>query len=59
MGALLREANSRDVWVFVTPDEIRELWPELGRHLGRGRAMWAWLLELPERPWPPPEARRA
>ena len=23
MGALLREANTRDVWVYVTPDEVR------------------------------------
>ena len=27
MAALLREANSRDVWLFVTPGEIRTLWP--------------------------------
>lgn len=41
MGALLREANTRDVWLFVHPDEIRELWPRLIRHLGRSRQMWA------------------
>jgi len=27
MGALLREANTRDVWLFVTTDEIRALCP--------------------------------
>lgn len=59
MGALLREANTRDVWLFVTPDEIRALWPRLIRHLGRSRAMWAWLLELPLPVWPPAEASRA
>jgi hypothetical protein len=51
MGALLREANSRDVWLFVTPDEIRAAWAHLQRHLGRSRAMWAYLLQIktPER----------
>jgi len=55
MGALLREANSRDVWLFVTPTEVREAWPQLLRHLGRSRAMWAWLLGMPDVPWPPAE----
>jgi hypothetical protein len=53
LGALLREANSRDVWLFTSPAEIREQWPRLARHLGRARDMWAWLLELPASPWPP------
>ena len=53
MGALLREANTRDVWLFVEPDAIRALWPHLVRYLGRSRAMWAWLLGLGESPWPP------
>jgi hypothetical protein len=47
MGALLREANSRDVWGFVTPQEIRADWPELQRHLGRSRDMWAYVLGIP------------
>lgn len=46
MGALLREANTRDVWLFVRPDEIREGWHAVRRHLGRSRAMWAWLLRI-------------
>lgn len=46
MGALLREANTRDVWAFVSPEEIRRDWPHLLRHLGRAREMWAWLLDL-------------
>jgi hypothetical protein len=57
MGALLREANTRDVWLFVKADEIRAQWPLLLRHLGRSRSMWAWLLGLPEPIWPPAEAR--
>jgi hypothetical protein len=59
LGALLREANTRDVWYFVTADEVRAMWPYVVRHLGRSRAMWAWLLDLPEAPWPPEAARRA
>src|SRR5262245_1057067 len=43
MGALLREANTRDVWLFVTPSEIRANWDRLIRHLGRSRSMWAYL----------------
>src|SRR3954451_24368291 len=46
LGALLREANTRDVWLFVTPEEIRSAWSEVGRYLGRSRAMWAYLLGL-------------
>jgi hypothetical protein len=53
LGALLREANTRDVWLFVTPATIRAMWGRLQRHLGRSRAMWAFLLGLPDEPWPP------
>jgi hypothetical protein len=59
LGALLREANTRDVWLFTTEGEIRSLWSRLLRHLGRSRDMWAWLLGLPRPLWPPPEAGRA
>ena len=59
-AVVMREANTRDVWAFVHPSEIRELWsPSLIRHLGRSRAMWAYLLGMPDLPWPPPEARSA
>lgn len=56
MGALLREANTRDVWLFVQPDDIRALWPRLLRHLGRSLDMWAYLLQLPRPDWPPRQA---
>jgi hypothetical protein len=59
MGALLREANTRDVWPFVRAAEVRALWPRLQRHLGRSRLMWAYLLGLEAQDWPPPEARDA
>jgi hypothetical protein len=56
MGAPLREANTRDVWLFVRPADVRRLWPRLIRHLGKSRSMWAYLLSLPDLPWPPREA---
>ncbi len=56
LGALLREANTRDVWLFVEPAQIRAVWPHLLRHLGRTRSRWAFLLGLPEPQWPPAEA---
>lgn len=59
MGALLREANTRDVRLFVHASEIREMWPRLIRHLGRSRQMWAWLLKLPPPEWPPLQEIRA
>src|SRR5688500_9282284 len=58
-AALMREANSRDVWPFTTAEEIKELWPRLIRYLGRSRAMWAWLLGCEDPGWPPKEAKRA
>lgn len=58
MGALLREANTRDVWLFVRPEDVRSLWPRLVRHLGRARPMWSYLMGL-DATWPPREARGA
>lgn len=55
LGALLREANSRDVWLFTTAERIRAEWPRVLRHLGRARPMWAWLLDL-DGTWPPRHA---
>lgn len=59
LGALLREANTRDVWLFTSPSELRALWPRIIRHLGKSRLMWAYLLDLEAPLWPPAEARRA
>jgi hypothetical protein len=47
LGALLREANTRDVWLFTSVAEIQELWPQLYRHLGQSKALWSYLLQLP------------
>jgi hypothetical protein len=46
------------VWLFVAPDTIRASWDRLQRHLGRSRSMWAYLLDIEDRPWPPSEAAR-
>jgi hypothetical protein len=52
LGALLREANSRDVWLFTNPGQIRREWHSVLPHLGQSRRMWAWLLDMPA-DWPP------
>jgi hypothetical protein len=58
-GALLREANTRDVWLYGTPDEVRAQWSRLLRYLGRTRDRRAFLLGLERPVWPPSTARRA
>jgi hypothetical protein len=55
LGALLREANTRDVWLFTDVETIRRSWPFILPYLGKSRAMWAWLLGE-SAIWPPPEA---
>jgi hypothetical protein len=55
LGALLREANTRDVWLFTTVAEVRDLWGQLYKHLGRSKTLWSYLLQLA----PPPERRSA
>jgi hypothetical protein len=55
LAALLREANTRDVWLFVTPAQIRERWNGIARGLGKSRAMWAFLLDIDD---PQRDARR-
>jgi hypothetical protein len=44
MGKLLRQAKPDDVFVFVTPQEIRDAWSGIDRYLGRTREFWSWLL---------------
>ena len=45
VGKLMRQAKPDDVFLFVRPGEIRELWPRLTRYLGRTREFWLWLFE--------------
>ena len=37
---LLREANTRDVWLFTNWEQIDEAWPRIVHRLGRSRAVW-------------------
>jgi hypothetical protein len=49
IGKLMRQAKPDDVFTFVRPRTIRELWPRLVRYLGRSRRQWTWLFETWER----------
>jgi hypothetical protein len=44
LGKLLREARDQDVWSFVTPSEVAEALPKLGRRLGRRGPFWKFLI---------------
>jgi hypothetical protein len=44
LGKLLREARDVDVWRFVTPAEVADALPALGRRLGRRRPFWEFLI---------------
>ncbi len=45
VGKLMRQAKPDDVFLFVRPRAIRDLWPRLERYLGRSRAFWTWLFD--------------
>jgi hypothetical protein len=45
----MRQAKPDDVFLFVGPREIQELWPRLERYLGRSRPFWSWLFAAWER----------
>ena len=42
---LLREANSRDVWLFTNWLQIDEAWSRIVHRLGRARPVWELLRE--------------
>lgn len=45
LAKLLREANDREVWRFVTPQEVADALPRLERRIGRRRApFWKFLI---------------
>jgi hypothetical protein len=43
VARILREANTRDVWLFVDWNVIDEAWPRIEQRLGRARGMWTLL----------------
>ena len=45
VGKLMRQAKPDDVFTFVSPGTIRELWPRIVRFLGKSREFWTWLFE--------------
>jgi hypothetical protein len=45
VGKLMRQAKPDDVFLFVGPRAIRELWPRLLRYLGRTRDFWTWIFD--------------
>ena len=46
VGKLMRQAKPDDVFTFVAPGTIAELWPKLERYLGWKRDFWRWLLAV-------------
>jgi hypothetical protein len=46
VGKLMRQAKPDDVFLFVTPRVIGELWPRLVRYLGQSREFWTWLFDV-------------
>lgn len=43
-GKMLREARDIDVWHFVTPVDVAQALPALGRRVGRRRRFWDFLI---------------
>lgn len=42
-GQLMREATVREVWQYMTLDDVLENWDNIRRHLGRMRPFWEYL----------------
>jgi len=49
IAKLMRQAKPDDVFTFVSPRTIRDLWPQIERHLGHARQFWIWLFASWER----------
>lgn len=45
VGKLMRQAKPDDVFTLVKLEEIRDLWPQLEKYLGRSRPFWCWLMD--------------
>jgi hypothetical protein len=44
-GVVMREARYREVFDYLTLEEITRDFEYIERHVGRRRAFWIWLLE--------------
>lgn len=44
LGKLMRQAKPDDVFLFVSPSDIRALWSDVEPQLGDTREFWRWLL---------------
>lgn len=42
---VMREGRVRDVWAFLTLQDVVKMWPQLERHLGRRRRFWQFLMD--------------
>jgi hypothetical protein len=45
IARILREANSRDVWLFLDWPAIEDAWPRIQHRLGRARGVWQMMLD--------------
>jgi hypothetical protein len=45
IARILREANSRDVWLFLDWPAIEEAWSRIEHRLGRARGVWQMMLD--------------
>jgi len=48
-AAILREGNTRDVWLFLDREQVVADWEALAPRLGDARARWSWLLGIRDR----------
>jgi len=44
-GKVMRQAKPDDALILISPAQMRALWPDLERFLGKTKPFWAWLLE--------------
>lgn len=42
---VMRDGRVTDLWSFLRPQDVKTMWPQVERHLGKRRAFWRFLLE--------------
>jgi hypothetical protein len=45
VARILREANSRDVWLFLDWPTIDDAWSRIQHRIGRARPVWAMMID--------------